>query len=188
MQNSIISSMALIAGLGIGAVQAQDTGQWTGYYGGLTFSKTSGDMVYDDTSQYDLDGQSLGAIVGYNYATGSLVLGAELAYSKGRIEEVGNPFFGFESWVDLKARVGYSMDNVLVYGTLGGTFTTWDEGGNSFDGNGVVYGVGADYLVSPSLFVGAEYVVRDVTSDWNSGGNTLDADINTLSLRVGMKF
>jgi outer membrane immunogenic protein len=188
MQKFAIKSLALIVGLGIASVQAQDGGQWGGAYGGLTFSKTSGDMIYDDGGVYDLDGQSTGALLGYNYSSGTWVFGAELAYSKGRIEEVGNTNFGFESALDLKARAGYEIGSALVYATVGRTVTQWDEGGLSFDGNGLLYGVGIDYLVSPSFFIGAEYVARDVTSDWNAIGSTLDANMNTLSLRAGIKF
>lgn len=180
---------ASLRGLCATTALSQDAGQWNGAYGGLTFSKTTGDMLYDNGGVYDLDGRSTSAILGYNYATGAWVFGGELAYSSGRIEEVGNTAFGFESWFDVKARVGYAMDSLLVYGTLGGTFTQWDEGGGApFDGDGTVYGVGVDYLVSPSFFVGAEYLVRNVTSDWNTSGSTLDADMNTLSLRAGIKF
>ena len=51
-----------------------------------------------------------------------------------------------------------------------------------------LYGVGVDYLVSPTIFLGGEYVIRDIESDWNTDGDTLDADLGSLSLRLGMKF
>lgn len=170
------------------AAAAQDASQWNGPYFGLTAASNSGDMEYNDGGQYDLDGNNVGLILGYNFAQGPWVLGAEFVYSNGRVEEVGNTNFAYESWSDLKARGGYAFDNVLVYGTLGATFSTWDEGGNSFDGTGILYGIGVDYLVSPRFFVGGEFLVRDMESDWNSSGDTLDADVNTLALRVGMKF
>ena len=43
--------------------------------------------------------------------------------------------------------------------------------------------------MSPRFFVGAEYLVRAVTSDWNNNpGDYFDAKFNTLTLRVGRKF
>lgn len=80
------------------------------------------------------------------------------------------------------------MGEALIYGTIGATLTEWQEGpGNGgYDGNGFLYGVGVDYLVSPQFFIGAEYLVRDVESDWTGG--TFDADLDTLTLRAGMKF
>lgn len=189
MLKSLVIILAFGSGLGTLASQAQDAGQWAGFYAGLTASSNKGDMVYDDGGIYDLDGTTSGLMLGYNYATGPWVIGAELAYAKGRVEEVGNTNFAFESSLDLKGRAGYAISNVLLYGTLGGTFTKWDEGGNGpFDGDGLLLGVGVDYLVSPQFFIGAEYVVRDVTSDWNSLGSTLDANVNTVSLRAGLKF
>jgi outer membrane immunogenic protein len=170
------------------AANAQDAAQWVGPYAGLAAATNSGDMLYNDGGAYDLDGNNAGLIFGYNVAQGPWVFGAELAYSKGRVEEVGNPDFAYESWTDLKARAGYAFDNVLVYGTLGATFSTWDEGGDSFDGDGLLIGIGVDYLVSPSFFVGSEFLVRDMKSDWNASGDTLDADVNTFGIRAGMKF
>ncbi len=167
---------------------AQDASQWAGVYAGLTTASNSGDMTYDPGNNYDLDGNNAGVILGYNFARGPWVFGGEFAYFKGRVQEVGNPNFGYESWSDLKARGGYAFNNVLVYGTLGTTFSTWDESGFSGDGTGLLYGVGAEYLVTSHFFVGAEYLVRDMKSDWNSSGEELEADVNTIALRVGMKF
>jgi outer membrane immunogenic protein len=167
---------------------AQDAGNWSGAYAGLTASSNSGDMLYNDGGAYDLDGNNVGLMFGYNHPLGPWVVGGELVYSKGRVEEVGNTSFAYESWTDIKARAGYAFDNALIYGTLGTTFSTWDEGGSSFDGDGVLYGVGVDYLVSPRFFVGAEYLVRDLKSDWNATGDTLDADVTTLAVRAAMKF
>ena len=184
------SSVSLIVGLGCNVASAQDAAQWVGPYAGLTYATNQGDMLYNDGGAFDLDGNTTGLILGYNFATqGPWVFGAEIAYSGSRIEEVGNPAFGFESALDLKARAGYAVGNALVYGTLGATFTTWDEGSNGpFSGNGVLYGLGVDYHISPSFFVGAEVARRSITSDWNISGDTLDADLTTLSLRAGVTF
>lgn len=188
MTNRIVCATTALALCLPAAAHAQDAGQWTGPYVGLTTASNSGDMLYDDGGAYDLDGNNAGLILGYNFAQGPWVYGAEFVYSKGRVEEVGNTNFAYESWSDLKARGGYAFDSVLVYGTLGTTFSTWDEGGNSFDGTGILYGVGVDYLVAPRFFVGAEYLVRDMESDWNDSGSTLDADVTSLALRIGLKF
>jgi outer membrane immunogenic protein len=182
---SLIASSLLLLPV---IAQAQDASQWSGMYVGVASASNSGDMVYSDGGEFDLDGNNAGVILGYNHALGPWVVGGELAYSKGRVEEVGNTDFAYESWTDLKARGGYAFGSVLVYGTLGATFSTWDEGGNSFDGNGTLYGLGVDVLVSPNFVVGAEYLTRDMTSDWNNTGGTLDADVNTFTVRAAYKF
>jgi outer membrane immunogenic protein len=160
----------------------------------LTYTTGQGEMIYYNPgpNPFDLDGSGVGAMLGYNFATGPWVFGAELAYSTAEIGiATGAPGWNFTSMIDLKARAGYAMNNMLFYGTLGKTVTQWQEGAGSGgnDGDGFLYGVGEDYLVSPRFFVGAEYLVRDVTSDWNNNpGDYFDAKFNTLTLRVGRKF
>lgn len=185
------STVALMVGLGVGAGSAQDAAQWAGFYAGLTFSTGTADQTYDSGPSYDLEGDGFGGIAGYNYANGPWVFGGEVAYSRVEIGELPpNTDYTFTSFLDLKARAGYAMGNALFYGTIGGTFTQWQEGsGNGgFDGDGLLYGVGVDFLVSPRLFVGAEYLRRDVTSDWTAAGDTFDADPSTFSLRTAFRF
>ena len=187
MQKSIISSLALAATFGASAALAQDAGQWAGYYAGLSYNNGSADQTYDDGGEFELEGDAVGVMAGYNYATGLWVVGVELAYSQLEIGQAGSNF-NFEYFLDVKGRAGYAIDNVLFYGTLGGTLTKWNESGDSFNGNGTNYGVGVDYLVAPQVIVGAEYVRRDVTADWADDGSTFDADVDTYSLRVSYKF
>jgi outer membrane immunogenic protein len=183
---SVLTTLAALALSG--AAFAQDGAAWDGAYGGLIGSNHSGDMLYDDGGAYDLDGSSVGLMLGYNRSSGALVYGGEISYSDGDVEEVGNPGFLFTSFLEVKARLGYSVGNALIYGTLGATSSRWTESDESFGGRGVLYGIGVDYLVSPTIFLGGEYVIRDIENDWNGSGDTLDADLGSLSLRLGMKF
>ena len=54
------------------------------------------------------------------------------------------------------------------------------------------YGVGVDMLVTNSVFIGAEYIVRDITSAANPtrlpDTNIAEANLQTLSIRIGMQF
>ncbi|MFN6924835.1 MAG: outer membrane protein [Tabrizicola sp.] len=189
MRPFILFALALTAGAS--AVQAQDASQWSGVYGAATYSRGTGFQEYAPDNTYDLEGNGPGLVLGYNQASGPWVFGGELSYSKVDLGELPpGDDYTFSSFLDLKARAGYAVGNALIYGALGATFTQWQEGeGNGgFDGSGVLYGLGVDYLVSPQVFIGAEYLRRNVTSDWNTTGDTFDADANTLSLRVGMKF
>lgn len=157
----------------------------------MSYTTGEGYLTYDSGWEYDLEGTGRGVMVGYNYVTGPWVLGGELAYSAAEIGELPpDEDYIFTSFVDLKARAGYAMNNVLFYGAVGATFTKWQEsvGDGGHDGSGFLYGVGVDYLVSPRFFVGAEYLVRDVTSDWTTVGDTFEADVDTITLRVGLKF
>jgi opacity protein-like surface antigen len=73
---------------------------------------------------------------------------------------------------------------------LGATFSRWEDGAGSpsFDGDGFLYGIGVDYKITPAVFIGADYIRRDVTSDWTTLGNTFEADPTTLTARVGTSF
>lgn len=189
MRFSLPSTLALICGASV--AQAQDAGQWSGLYAGLTYSDGSAFQEYSDTNTYDLEGNGAGLMLGYNYASGPWVFGGELAYSKTKIAELPpNSDYTFTSFLDLKARAGYAAGDALFYGALGTTFTKWQEGegDGGYGGDGLLYGIGLDYKVSPQVFVGAEYLRRNVTSDWNTAGETFDADPSTLTLRVGMSF
>lgn len=189
MRRVLFSALPLIAIAT--AATAQDAGQWSGFYAGGTYSSGTAFQEYEPSNTYDLEGNGLGLFLGYNYATGPWVLGGELAYSKVKMGELPpDTDYTFTSFLDLKARAGYATGNALFYGTLGGTFTEWQEGAGDggYDGDGLLYGVGVDYHVSPQVLIGAEYIRRDVESEWNTAGETFDADPSTFTLRVGMTF
>jgi outer membrane immunogenic protein len=94
------------------------------------------------------------------------------------------PEYNFNTLIDLKARAGYAAGNILVYGLVGAASATWTDNGNEDNGDGFLYGLGIDYLGSSNVFVGAEYVVRAITVD----ASPFDADVETISLRAGIKF
>jgi outer membrane immunogenic protein len=189
----LAATAALVASVPV-VSQAQDASAWAGYNVGVQFSTGDGYQQYDSAANYDLDGDSYGIFAGYMLTNGAWAYGGELSYSKADFYEIDSggspdPDYVFTSIIDLKARAGYAMGDALIYGTIGATFTKWQEdtlSGN--DGSGFLYGVGVDYLVSPQVFLGAEYLVRDIESDWNNTGGTFDADLDTFTLRAGMKF
>jgi hypothetical protein len=56
------------------------------------------------------------------------------------------------------------------------------------DGGGVSFGLGIDGKVSLLVFVGAKYLRRDMYNGAAWGIDALDANLGTLSLRLGMSF
>jgi outer membrane immunogenic protein len=170
---------------------------WSGFYAGGTFgSGTGGDMEYDDDGDlitYDSlePGSSYGAFVGYNVQNGTLVYGGELAYS-----QVDAPGFGpigwpaetFDYFVDAKARVGYAMNNMLAYGFAGYTSSEFEFGSDTvYSGGGLNYGVGVDMMVGTNMFVGVEYIARDLAIG-TGGDQVQNTNINALQVRAGWKF
>jgi opacity protein-like surface antigen len=99
------------------------------------------------------------------------------------VEEVS-----FEALVDLKARVGYTSGPLLAYGVLGYSWNSYTEDGFSSNGDGLAYGIGLDYDVNGKWFLGAEYLVRDMSNGETDDLAGLEWDVQTLSLRLGLKF
>ena len=185
----------------------------------------------DWSADTDIDGTLYGAFAGYNFTRGSMVLGLEAAYSMGSVGfEFGSTndmsgdqldffrwleeFYGgstpdaysgkFSSFVDLKARAGFSAGSALIYGFAGmslGEYQYFDDGVEidefpAFGTSGMNYGVGIDYLITDSIFLGAEYIIRDqagtVYSIYDDGDGSMDwdmtANVQAIQLRAGMKF
>jgi opacity protein-like surface antigen len=172
-------------------VQAVD---WTGGYVGLSFGAASGDADLPATSfDYD-DGTSVGIFGGYNVQSGSLVYGGELGYSS--VSDVVYAGAGtdnestFDSMVDLRGRLGYAAGNALLYGALGYAWGETTINGVDTSADGWTFGVGVDYLVSDAVFVGLDWTSRNLDGTYEGTDETFDFDtsLNTLGLRVGLKF
>lgn len=168
---------------------------WGGFYLGATYGMgLGGDLEYSSGNTYDdlESGSSYGAFVGYNFQRNNLVYGGEIAYS-----QVDTPGFGpigypnetFNYFIDGKARIGYAMNKVLVYGFAGYTLSNFEfQSGANFDVDGLNYGVGADMMIGEHLFLGAEYIARNLSGETNSATETQTTNIQAVQLRAGWKF
>ncbi len=171
---------------------------WSGLYLGATYGRgVGGDMAYDyegSGSEFDSleSSNSYGAFVGYNMQNNNLVYGGEVAYSA-----VDVPGFGptcctpdtFNYFVDGKARVGYAMNSVLVYGFVGYSMSNFEfESGTNFDVSGMNYGAGVDMMVGEKMFVGAEYIARNLSGETGHLTETQTTNIQAFQVRAGWKF
>lgn len=187
-----ISSFAavIVAGISLSSVaQAQD---WSGFYGGLSLGRATADMDYGDDGSVegDFDGSETTAFLGYNFQNGSLVYGGELAYSRSGLADVVAPVETFKSFIDLKGRLGYAAGQGLFYAVLGYSKNTYfrEDASMNSTGNGLAYGIGAEYMVNDKLFVGAEVLRRNFANDANTDYIALSGDVQTVSVRIGMSF
>ena len=185
-----MSKMILVLSLALPtAASAQDASAWSGFNGGIQLSYGDGFQDYGGGTDYDIYGTSYGIFAGYMWSNGAWAYGAELAYAKAEFHEYDpqNEAYNFNHTLDLKLRAGYAMGQALVYGTLGYGFSEWEEGSTAssdlYDVEGVLIGVGLDYLVTDRVFVGGEVLRRGMDGDY-----PFDADITTFTLRAGMKF
>lgn len=176
-----------------GAAKAQD---FQGAYAGLSYTKGSGSAdSFGDT--YSFDGNAGGGFVGYNFVQGDWLFGAELAFSSGGFDSYypnSAPYMRPENVRDLKLRAGRVFGKTVVYGVLGRStmdvemFADSNSLANG-DASATTLGLGFETSIGNKAFVGGEYLTRDL--DLSSGPAYYAQDgakLNTLSLRVGLRF
>ena len=177
----------------MGPIAAARLFNWSGFYVGLNAGYSAGDTRIN----YDLPafagtmypaGFIGGAQVGYNWQSGSLVLGleADLAWRNG----ASNLGFAFPGGIDfalfhvehnwlgtVRPRLGFAADNWLLYVTgglaFGGLQHSYTESRPSTPGAirtasqditrlGWTLGTGVEYAFGPQLSVGFEYLYVDL--------------------------
>jgi outer membrane immunogenic protein len=176
-------------------VQYAPSANWSGVYVGAfggyewgTFNSTAGDV--------DADGWMGGAFVGYNLQNGAIVYGAEgdLGFSgaNGTVGavEVDQGVFG-----SLRARLGYQLDPVLLYGTAGLAATraeiTDASGSDANTHLGWTVGAGADALLTDNVFGRLEYRYSDYESKaFSTPATAVSSGFSDHSVRagIGLKF
>lgn len=164
---------------------------WAGFYAGALVSFDSGDVqAYNNgtpTTFATLEPTTgFGGFVGYNKQVNALVFGGELAYTAGDVVATGFPSSFYTDRIDLKARAGYSFGRVLAYAVVGYSFADFEDESTNFPSSGMNYGVGVDVMINNRLFVGAEYLMRDLSGDNSSF--TIDGNLNSAIIRAGLKF
>ena len=166
---------------------------WDGLYIGAQIGRTSGDYRYQTDGHESATTITIGGFAGYNYTLdGGLLLGGEIAYAYGSGKDDG--LDALEpmtlSVFDAKARVGFAADQLLVYafGGVSSVTDTHDDESDAETGtfNGFNYGLGVDFNVTGSAFIGVEYIRRELTEDNDENDATLASD--SLALRVGTTF
>ncbi len=165
---------------------------WSGLYAGGLVSFDSGTVSaftnnIPGISRTLESNTAFGGFVGYNRQVNNLVFGGELAYTTGNIPITGLLSSFVTDRVDAKGRLGYSFGSALVYGVVGYSWATTSDSGIVYPAAGLNYGVGLDYMVNDHIFVGAEYLMRDLTGS-DVGVSRIDATINSATIRLGYKF
>ena len=135
---------------------------------------------------FEIDSDTgVGVFAGYNWQRGNLVYGGEGSYIRFEAPYVGFPANFQNDSIEIRGRIGYALNNVLLYGFVGGARTNLSAPGISVNQSGATYGLGAQMMFGSSMFAGLEVARRDVSG---TGGTTLDTTLDTVSLRVGFQF
>ena len=182
---------------------------WGGFYlgGHLGAGWGTADVSipnYPSTFGMDGSGFTGGVHGGFNYQTGSLVLGVEADYSGSNVS--GDHLSGGfgaerysieENWrSSVRGRLGVALNRTLVYGTVGVGWVDIDTqyvplGGGGVRGatlTGLTAGGGVEYALSPNWLVRAEYLYGDYGSERFVHGGPSDVDYRTHELRAGVSY
>lgn len=156
---------------------------WDGFYAGAILGWGTGESTFPTAAPKPIDSFIYGGFAGYNHVFDSgFMLGGELA---GTVMRLDDRFGGSRAAVfDAKLRAGVEAGRALIYAS-GGFSMSSDDVGNM--GTGWNAGAGIDYLVTDRVFVGAEYVYRDITDSLATPANWQDK-FHTFQLRAGFKF
>jgi outer membrane immunogenic protein len=223
-----LSATAVLPGAALAADPVQDYAHdWSGFYigahvgyGGANVSGVFDSEDFDPGDTFaadgagpfdlDLDGFLGGGQIGYNLQSGSIVFGLEgdisfVDWSDKVSFDPDNEAVSAETDFvgTLRGRLGFAMDNLLLFGTAGAALTdtkytadnNGDKGSLDFNDIGLVVGGGAEYAINESWSIKAEalYFVFDDKRD----GSTLtnDSEVGDFAkledawmARVGVNF
>jgi len=162
---------------------------WTGFYAGLHAGAGWGSANVANTS-----GFVLGAHAGYNYQVDRVVVGVEGDLDVSGVDHTGFADKFREKWLGSgRARVGYTFDRFLVFGTGGfaaGSAQFKDFGGRSSkDHFGYAVGFGGEYKITDNLSARAEYLHYGLGDEnYRSLVGPLRIDSSTNVVRGGLSF
>lgn len=163
---------------------------WSGFYGGVLGGMQSGEISLPPA--FAFDATNYGGFAGYQFQTGNFVVGAEVDAQMGSADSILLPPGGadVDYLVDARLRVGYAFDHVMVYAaggytTLGFNIPTTPVTGTA---NGWNAGLGAEIAVTDSIFLGGEYIYRDLSGTANPGAIPFDYNSHGFQVRVGFRF
>lgn len=165
---------------------------WSGNYVGAQLGATSSRVPLPFSSR---TGVLMGAVAGTAAQSGNIVYGGEVELNFGEAEyRMGDGGKLQQSWAAAaKAKLGYAMDETMVYGTIGYGTAKFKKKGNTnkapgWEG-GLLMGVGVEQKVSGPVSVKAEYDYQrfyNVKSEVN--GARRSDDLNNHSLKFGVNY
>lgn len=161
---------------------------WTGPYVGVNLGYQFGSSALSTNPS----GFVGGVQGGYNYQIGQFVIGAETDFQFSGAEDTfaaykfSNPWFG-----TLRARAGYSMNNILFYGTAGFAYGSGEVQWLSWTENktltGWTAGAGIEVAFTPNWSARAEYLYVDLGNETYTMTG-LNAGIESSIVRFGLNY
>lgn len=161
---------------------------WTGPYAGVNLGYRWGSSALTT----DPSGFAGGLQGGYNYQSGQFVIGLETDIQLSNADDTfaaykfSNPWFG-----TLRGRIGWAMNNILLYGTGGFAY-----GGLDLDAFGMsesktltgwALGGGIEVALAPQWSARAEYLYTDL-GEKNYALAGVDAGLESSIIRFGLNY
>jgi len=164
------------------AYKAAPVFNWNGFYVG-------GHVGYGwgDASGVSIDGVVGGAQIGFNvHLSPNWVIGLETDISASGVSGGGID----QPWIwSGRARLGYAMDKVLIYGTAGIAATRLDAGGTNSGFVGGVYGGGVEWMLSRNWSTRVEYLYYDFGDEILAGFlGGVGVNLSQSVVRVGANY
>ena len=188
---AIVATPAAAADLPRGPYVAETYGpyNWTGFYAGLNLGYEWG---WASNTGLSPKGFSGGAQGGYNWQTGSIVLGGETDLQLSAASDGAGPFTFSNPWFGtLRGRAGYALNNILFYATgglaYGGGKAELPGISESHSTIGWTAGGGLEVGLTRRWSVKAEYLYVDLAAQ-NYTITGLSHEITSNVLRLGANF
>jgi outer membrane immunogenic protein len=181
-----------VAGYKDGPVYAEVN--WSGLYAGVN-AGYGWNGASLDAGAPDPAGAFGGGQIGYNFQRGNIVFGLETDFQGAGISDSNLAFGKSEmDWFGtVRARLGFTFANALVYGTGGFAYGHVNNTGfPSETQTGWVAGGGVEYKLAPNWSAKAEYQFLNLdATNVNGAGRLGDADLGQTeahTVRVGLNY
>jgi outer membrane immunogenic protein len=162
---------------------------WAGFYAGLNLGYAFGKVT---NLNIDPNGVAGGAQVGYNWQSGPLVFGAEADIQGSGADDTFAPYKFSNPWFGtLRGRIGYALNNILIYGT--GGFAYGDLTGElgplseTHTLTGWTGGLGMEVGFTPHWSARVEYLYMDL-GNTNYGITGIGNGYQSSLLRFGINY
>ncbi|ABD55895.1 porin family protein [Jannaschia sp. CCS1] len=181
-------TMTCVALVGVGAPASAQNTDWSGFYAGgqLEFATADLDNMAGTTLN-EGQGLMIGASGGYRFDGGDVVFGVTGAalFGSTSLEPVvpaATPDPTLDMLLRAGIEIGYDLGPVLVTGGLGQTFGVMTDATNSRRTEfGSYFAIGADYMVSDEIMVGAEITRTNLD-------NFAGSDLSVTSFGIGAAY
>jgi len=180
----------------VSAQESSATHDWSGVYGGLTYGSTGGEVtetipvpIIPDQVNNTSTQNSFGLFAGYNWQRDKIVFGGEFVYLNEELPLDGNPDSIQDDIFELRGRVGYALNKFHIYGLVGYSASNYKVRiGAPFKLAGPTLGLGVEYAVTDSIFVGFEATNRKIEGQSSANITTIYHDLTSFQFRVGYAF